>query len=109
MKTYTVRSSAKISQLNSSWSKASRPAKIEIYKAAQKALRGIVEKFAFEHLGEVILSKQDFWMGVSLDIQTTPELAEQLGKVKGISSVLELVPSKVTPEKKTGPQGPSAS
>jgi len=99
MTTYTVTSKAKEFTLVARF--ASKAAKIEYLKNAQKELRDTVEKFAAQHSGQVIVGKEDLWLNSSLQIQTTPALAEQLRKVKGISDVSE--PRKLTPDSKPRP------
>ena len=71
--------------------------------AAQKDLRRLVENFAAEHPGQIIVEKEDAPLMLSLKIQAEPAIAEKLSKIKGIGEVSE--PRKLTPDSK--PRRPS--
>lgn len=64
--------------------------------AAQKDLRRIVEIFAAEHPGQIIVEKEDATLMLSLKIQAEPAIAAKLSKVAGIGEVSE--PRKLIPD-----------
>ena len=85
MKTYIVQSSKSI--LKSAFNGKSKAERIQMMKDAHKEFRGIVEKFAAQHPGQITVGTEDAWINQTLKIEAEPAIAEKLSKVPGIGDV----------------------